>query len=62
MRKNKKVTVPLIMMMVISGSLASNSELQNVRTIDILQLVVLGMTIGALVSGIIASNRGDQDR
>ncbi len=52
MNNRKKITIPLVLIIIIGGFLISNSELENTRLVDIAQLVVFGMLLGVLISNL----------
>jgi len=52
MNNRKKITIPLILIIIIGGFLISNSELENTRLVDIAQLIVFGMLLGVLIANL----------
>ncbi len=52
MDNKKQIIIPLVLMIIIASSFISNSTLENVRAVDIVQLVVFGALLGIMVTGI----------
>jgi len=49
MKNKRNITIPVVLMIVIISSLITSSRLENIRTVDILQLLALGALIGILI-------------
>jgi len=49
MKSKRNITIPVVLMIVIISSLITSSRLENVRAVDILQLLALGTLFGILI-------------
>jgi hypothetical protein len=52
MKNRKRIIIPIAVMVIIGGSIISKNELENARLIDIVQLIVLGMSLGVLIANL----------
>lgn len=54
----KRQYIPLVVLIIIlSGNLLRTNAFQTIRTVDILQLVALGILLGILLAKVIAGKR-----
>jgi len=54
MKKNMRLIIPIVFIIIIGSSFITNSKLENIRLVDIVQLVVIGIFIGLLIANLSA--------
>lgn len=52
MKSRKHFIIPAAIAIIITGSLFSTSKLENIRIVDITQLIALGIIIGVLLTNL----------
>lgn len=52
MKSKRNITIPIILMIVVISSLITGSRLENIRIVDILQLLALGTLLGILIANL----------